>query len=298
MDPRSRIFLILIVMMLLAQPFVLPALAQGNGPDITVMTPSPDSINLQLPLTDDVTLKFYTNVTLNDPDDLQVEADLTVTNFKGWTATVSPDHMSFKTTGKQAAIIMVVVPKTEMDGTNTQIHLLVFATFPDGSTEASTATWVHLIQYCALQVTYQYMKKTQFDNRIEFGVTNTGTGTDYYTSIWVKDYGANLEVIFNKGDSWFTPRQLEPNETDKVEMTAKYLGSSYPEEYIIQIRFTSSQAHNQGSDPYYWDVSVPVSFVAPDRTQQNYLFAGVVSAAVIIMVVVMAAIVFGSRQKK
>ena len=300
MGPWSRILLISVVMMLLAQPlFMVPTVAQKYPPGISIDDPKPDWYTFMAPTTSDTPVKFYTNVSILDPDgrtiDVQMKAIL-APNYTAWSVVVSPASMTVSSTGKRAIVVTVVVPKGIMEGTDVQVYIMAQASYPNDTMEADTYGRIEVTAKFSLEWSHYFTRRTQYENRVTFNITNRGTSYD----------AARLEIENVPYNGWsnfefsFSPAEvsLSPNETKQIELSVTYSGSSFPKELVVWVRLISIYAEGHGQHPWYWETNITVTFRAPDKTQQNYLFAGVISAAVIIMVVVMAAVVFGIGKKK
>jgi len=299
MGPRSSILLIVVVMLLLAQPlFIVPAGAQGYPPGINFESVSPASYNFVAPTTKDSTVRFYTNVSIWDPDGRTIDVNLKAIlspNETSWSRGVSPASMTFKSTGKRAAIVSVVIPEGITEFTEVQIYLMAQASYPNDTMEADTYAKISISPKYSLEMSYEFTRRDQYENRVTFNITNRGTGQDRAHLGQFNTYYSPEEFDFS-----YQPytQLLMPNQTGKIEMSVKYKGSSFPKELVVWVSLYSSYAQTHGQSPSSWNTNVTVTFRAPDKTQQTYLFAGVISAAVIIMVVVMAALVFGAGKKK
>jgi hypothetical protein len=203
--------------------------------------------------------------------------------------------MIFNISGQQKAVITVEVPGNfTMGGLYNQVNLIGQASFFNETVSGSITGWINITQRHDLEVTYSYVKKEQFMNQIEFIVTNKGNGVDNVdlrcTNNW--DYD-NLRVTFNPYEL-----NIEPaNSSLKVDLIVKYSGSRFPKVYNLNIRF---QSHGNWADPdpYHREFNVTVSFIAPDRALQNYLFVSTIVAFIIIMEVVMVLVIRRSGKAK
>ena len=293
MRPRASLFLPFVFLLLTAQPlFVLPSMAQNSTPSITIDALAPSQIDIQAPTTESKTVHFYTTVRVYNSAGIHIDVSLGLAYETGWPTEIDPNYMSFNATGDQAVTITIIVPSGLVKEMEVYINLVATVTY-QGYTEKTYAhvSRINILQYYSLDLTWHFMKKDQYVNHIEFDVTNRGSGPDYCHLDVDNSYEASrehIEVNFEPTDSW-----LLSNQSGQVEMKAVYSGSSFPKEFVVEVRLIS-----MGSHGYYKVNYITVSFIAPDKTQQTYLFAGVISAAVIIMVAIMAALVFGSGKKK
>ena len=301
---QGSLFLTFVLLLLMAQPFLaLPSEAQYYTPSISIYALSPSDVDIQTPTTESRTVHFTTTVHVYDPNGIHIDVNLALDDGPEWSTTVVPEYMSFNASGDQKVTITVIVPSGILEGRDVDIRLVGVMTYQGYTKQANSDTaWIYLLQHYLLEVAWHPMKKEQYVNKVELTVTNKGSGPDEFRFQLQNSYLADREHInVNFGDDgnyYYHANTVGQNQSSTTQMTATYSGSSFPKDFVLQVRLTSVGAQEHNVNPSYWDVYILVSFAAPDRTQQNYIFAGVISGAVIMMVVVMAALVFGSGKKK
>jgi len=298
---RACPFLLFVVLLLMAQPFIaLPSEGQYYSPSISIYALSPSDVDIQTPTTTNRTVTFSTTVHVYDPNNYHLDVNLGLYDGPEWPTEVVPCYMSFNTTGDRSVTITVDVPAGITQGRDVQIRLTATMSYSGTTKQAySDPGYIYLLQHYALELAWHPIQKDQYKNTFELTVKNLGTGPDNYFFRIQNSYETDREHIeVNFGHDNYVTSLIQPNQTATVEMQAYYTGSSYPKEFVLQVRLNSMGAQDHGMSPSTWDAFVQVSFVAPDRTQQNYMFAGVISAAVIMMVVVMATLAFGSGKRK
>jgi len=288
---------LVVVLLLVAQPmFVIPSVAYISRPSITIYDLTPGYYNIQLPMTSSKKLQFATNISVYNPSDVHLEVTLTPSGAEGWDINVTPDQMVFNASGRQKAVVTVIIPGDVNTSTELQIRLEASGWYPNMTEplDVSTYSSIYLEQQHSLDVTYRFVNKDQYSNRIEFDVKNKGSGNEFVQAQYFSNgyMDGNLEVHFENNFA-----MVEPNGPPiTLVLTARYSGSAFPKTYTLEIRFYPQRHSYYGL--YLVSTNVTVSFQRPDTTQQNYLFVGAIGAFVIVMVVVMVLVLRGPSKGK
>jgi hypothetical protein len=288
---------LLVVLLLIAQPmFVVPSDAYVQRPSITIYNLTPSYITISLPLNNSRKVQFATNISVYNPSSVHLELTLTPTAGDDWDTNVTPEQMTFNSSGKQMVVITVTIPGNITMSMDAQVRLEASGWYPNMTMplETSTYTSIYLEQKHSFEVTYRFVKKDQYSSRVEFSVTNKGSGPEYIMPQYMVRSGSddNIDVNFEN-----TYPKVSPNGPPiTIAMTALYSGSKFPMTYDLEIRFypQSSMYYMR----YYVSTNLTVSFQAPDTTQQNYLFVGAIGAFVIVMVVVLVLVMRGPGKGK
>jgi len=289
-------YIMLVMFLLLAQPFMIaPSTAQKPKPGMSIDVFYPSFVEVQTPLDESLSITFYTNVTVIDPDNKTVEVNLNAFLYVDWAIEFTPKTMQFTSTGVKPATVIVTVPKNVSEPIEVQVHLKAFATYPNDTMETISMGWISLKPFYSIGVQYQYIKKNQNMNVIEFTITNNGNDNDNILLNIENGIEADREEIsiLLSGQNL----QLEPGSYSNVRLVAEYYGAGFPKKMDLQVSFRSINAGMHDYSPEQWNVTVPVSYVRPDTTVQNYIFAGAIGAFIVVMIIV-AVIVVRNPSKK
>jgi len=288
---------LLVILLLVAQPmFVVPSDAYVTRPSVTLYNLTPSYVNIPLPMTSSRKVQFATNISVSNPSAVNLELTLTPSVDEGWDVNATPDQMTFNASGRQKVLVTVIVPGNILTGTNVQVRLEVSGWYPNMTTPMEYSTYgnIYLEQHHSYEVTFRFVKKEQYSNRIEFSVTNKGAGDEYIMPQYMVRSGTNDNIDVNF-DNTYT--KISPNgPPGTIIMIAQYTGSKFPMTYDLEIRFYPQASIYYMR--YFVSTNLTVSFHAPDTTQQNYLFVGAIGAFVIVMVVVMVFVMRGPSKGK
>jgi hypothetical protein len=289
-----------IVLLIIAQAiFVIPSDAEVNLPSITTQDYTPANVWIQFPFNGSRTVQFTTNISANNPDDIHIEVQLKLTVGRGWAANVTPEQMTFTTSSTQEALITVTVPGNITTISKVYVYLNATGQYPNitKSMVSNSKSIIFLDLNHAYEVTYKFIKKNSYTNKIEFSVTNTGNFEEDLTpeSLFHAS-GAQPNVKFNVLSVKVSPMGLPGT----IIMTAQYDGPDYPLNYPLEIIFYPT-SYIQIGTPYGMrhivSINITVSFSAPEKPQWNYIFVSAIAAFIIIMAIVMVLVIRGSTKK-
>jgi hypothetical protein len=292
MRPTACLTVLLVVLLLVAQPFFMMPSSAYPYLSLSFDTFSPRTVVVEIPVEPYRQFQFLTNVTLSDPNHYPMEVNLSATVPYGWSGSVVPEHVTFNSTGKQKVVVTAYPMKNITTENMITVYLNGFATYENADISASTSARIYFTYHHAVEVTYRFVKKDQYMNQIDFDLTNKGTGPESIRPT-CQCYSDNYEISFTP--SYVHPALNGPPST--VSLKVQYRGSKFPMTYTLPIRFTSSTSGMSGTY-YFVETNVTVSFIAPDTTQQNYLFVGAIGAFIIVMVVVMVFVLRGPGKGK
>jgi hypothetical protein len=289
-----------IVLLIIAQAiFVIPSDAEVNLPSITTQDYTPANVWIQFPFNGSRTVQFTTNISANNPDDINIEVQLKLTVGRGWAANITPEQMTFTTSSTQEALITVTVPGNITTISKVYVYLNATGQYPNimKPLVSNSKSIIFLDYNHAYEVTYMFIKKNSYTNKIAFSIINKGNFDENIVSESVfRVNGAQPSVKFDTGSIKISPNG--PSGT--IIMTAQYDGPDYPLNYPLEIKFYPL-SYNQIGMPnglrHIVSINITVSFSAPEKPQLNSFFVGAIVAFIIIMVVVMVLIVGGSSKR-
>jgi hypothetical protein len=298
MTPSPRILTILLLLsvsILGSQTVLSPAAAQTTGLEFTIPTLNPTSYEVTVTSTQDGTATFKGWATLKDPDGEPVSITLSASTSTGWNTTITPETYSVTKSTTVNLTIIVTVPK----GTGTwQIGKMIVtgsATFSGGTLKAISSVTVVVQQYYGLELTITPTYKGPAMNRFGLQLKNTGNGLDkYHTEVMngSRLAGNHLTVDYTYIDNSY----VVVGEYMDLVLTVEYSGNVRPKEYEVDLKVSSLGSGYKG--PTYWRTyTVHVSFNAPDTGVPTWAFTGGIAAFSITMVIVLVAIMKGSKKK-
>jgi hypothetical protein len=286
-----------VILLLIAQPmFVIPSDAYVQRPSITLYNLTPSYLNIPLPLASSRKVQFATNISVSNPSAVNLEVTLSASVDDGWDINVTPVQMTFNASGRQKVVITVTVPGDITKSSEVQVRLESSGWYPNMTMPMETSVYstIYLEQHHSYEVTYRFLKKDQYSNRIEFIVTNKGTGDESIMPQLMITSGSDSNIDVNFDNMYLHVSPNGPPGT--IIMMVQYTGSKFPKTYDLEIRFYPQSSMYWMR--YYVSANLTVSFLAPDTTQQNYLFVGAIGAFVIVMVVVLVIVMRGPGKGK